>query len=194
MELWRHSLRPLGHSQDHCRDIRLISPQPFCDSRGTAEYNLALRDRRATAARSYLVSLGISGGRVTTDIASRAKVVRRPRSRHGSIPPAYWSHCRTAGNPMLCSPCREARVRYLGANTTGCAGGVGRAVMMRASEPSTALAAAPTRSHKHFSPAQVLVLSFIALIATGTILLRLPASATRESLTVLDALFTATSA
>lgn len=66
--------------------------------------------------------------------------------------------------------------------------------MMRASEPSTALAAAPTRSRKHFSPAQVLVLSFIALIGTGTILLRLPASATRESLTVLDALFTATSA
>jgi len=30
-----------------------------CDERGTAEYNLALGDRRAHAAKSYLVSLGI---------------------------------------------------------------------------------------------------------------------------------------
>ncbi|MBF8258890.1 MAG: peptidoglycan-associated lipoprotein [Actinobacteria bacterium] len=33
-----------------------------CDERGTAEYNLALGDRRAESARKYLVSLGISGG------------------------------------------------------------------------------------------------------------------------------------
>jgi peptidoglycan-associated lipoprotein len=37
-----------------------------CDSRGTAEYNLALGDRRATAIREYLVSLGISADRVQT--------------------------------------------------------------------------------------------------------------------------------
>ena len=29
-----------------------------CDERGTAEYNLALGERRAVAARAYLVSLG----------------------------------------------------------------------------------------------------------------------------------------
>jgi trk system potassium uptake protein TrkH len=40
----------------------------------------------------------------------------------------------------------------------------------------------------------VLVLSFTALILVGTLLLRLPASAAREPLTLLDALFTATSA
>ena len=38
------------------------------------------------------------------------------------------------------------------------------------------------------------VVSFTALILAGTILLRLPASTAREPLTVLDALFTATSA
>ncbi len=36
------------------------------DSRGTSEYNLALGDRRAAAARSYLTCLGISADRVTT--------------------------------------------------------------------------------------------------------------------------------
>lgn len=65
---------------------------------------------------------------------------------------------------------------------------------MPALEPSAALTATPARRQKPFSPAQVLVLSFTALIATGTILLRLPVSATGESLTVLDAFFTATSA
>lgn len=37
-----------------------------CDERGTREYNLALGARRAAAARDYLVSLGISGDRMTT--------------------------------------------------------------------------------------------------------------------------------
>lgn len=35
-----------------------------CDERGTAEYNLALGERRASAARDYLVSLGISSNRL----------------------------------------------------------------------------------------------------------------------------------
>ena len=37
-----------------------------CDERGTREYNLALGERRANAARNYLVSLGVSGDRITT--------------------------------------------------------------------------------------------------------------------------------
>lgn len=36
-----------------------------CDERGTNEYNLALGERRAKAARDYLVSLGISSSRMT---------------------------------------------------------------------------------------------------------------------------------
>ena len=37
-----------------------------CDERGTSEYNLALGDRRANAAKSYLVSLGIPSPRIKT--------------------------------------------------------------------------------------------------------------------------------
>jgi trk system potassium uptake protein TrkH len=59
---------------------------------------------------------------------------------------------------------------------------------------SAPLAGTSTRRRRPFSPAQVLVLSFTALILSGTVLLRLPVSAAREPLTLLDALFTATSA
>lgn len=37
-----------------------------CDERGTREYNLALGERRANAAKNYLVSLGVAAGRVNT--------------------------------------------------------------------------------------------------------------------------------
>lgn len=37
-----------------------------CDERGTREYNLALGERRANAAKNYLVSLGVSPRRITT--------------------------------------------------------------------------------------------------------------------------------
>jgi len=41
-----------------------VTVEGHCDERGTAEYNLALGERRAGAARAYLVSLGISGDRL----------------------------------------------------------------------------------------------------------------------------------
>lgn len=37
-----------------------------CDNRGTNEYNLALGERRANAAREYLVTLGVSADRIST--------------------------------------------------------------------------------------------------------------------------------
>ena len=37
-----------------------------CDPRGTEEYNLALGERRAQSVRSYLISLGMDGSRVST--------------------------------------------------------------------------------------------------------------------------------
>jgi len=37
-----------------------------CDERGTNEYNLALGDRRAESAKSFLADLGITGYRLTT--------------------------------------------------------------------------------------------------------------------------------
>ncbi|HEX3702243.1 MAG TPA: peptidoglycan-associated lipoprotein Pal [Vicinamibacterales bacterium] len=43
-----------------------VTIEGHCDERGTAEYNLALGERRAVAARAYLVSLGISADRLKT--------------------------------------------------------------------------------------------------------------------------------
>ena len=43
-----------------------ITIEGHCDERGTAEYNLALGERRAVAARTYLLSLGIDGNRLRT--------------------------------------------------------------------------------------------------------------------------------
>lgn len=41
-----------------------ISLEGYCDERGTAEYNLALGERRASAAKQYLESLGVSANRI----------------------------------------------------------------------------------------------------------------------------------
>jgi peptidoglycan-associated lipoprotein len=43
-----------------------VTIEGHCDERGTAEYNLALGERRAIAARAYLVSLGIAADRLRT--------------------------------------------------------------------------------------------------------------------------------
>ena len=43
-----------------------ITIEGHCDERGTAEYNLALGERRALAAKNYLVSLGIAADKVKT--------------------------------------------------------------------------------------------------------------------------------
>jgi peptidoglycan-associated lipoprotein len=43
-----------------------VTIEGHCDERGTAEYNLALGERRAVVARSYLVSLGIPADRLRT--------------------------------------------------------------------------------------------------------------------------------
>ena len=44
----------------------VITIEGHADERGTAEYNLALGERRSLAARNYLVSLGIPGDRLRT--------------------------------------------------------------------------------------------------------------------------------
>jgi peptidoglycan-associated lipoprotein len=43
-----------------------ITVEGHCDERGTVEYNLALGERRAQAARDYLVNAGIDAGRIKT--------------------------------------------------------------------------------------------------------------------------------
>jgi peptidoglycan-associated lipoprotein len=44
----------------------VVTIEGHADERGTAEYNLALGERRALAARTYLVSLGIPADRLRT--------------------------------------------------------------------------------------------------------------------------------
>jgi len=61
-----------------------------CDERGTREYNLALGERRANAAKNYLVALGIPASRLSTisDAKERPAVL-------GSNEPA-WAQNRRA--------------------------------------------------------------------------------------------------
>jgi len=48
-----------------------VMVEGHADSRGSAEYNLALGERRATAVRDYLVNLGIGADRIT--VVSKGK-------------------------------------------------------------------------------------------------------------------------
>jgi peptidoglycan-associated lipoprotein len=43
-----------------------VQIEGHCDERGTVEYNLALGERRANAAKQYLTTAGISAGRLST--------------------------------------------------------------------------------------------------------------------------------
>lgn len=44
----------------------IFTVEGHCDERGTNEYNLALGDRRGSAAKGYLASLGVTDSRFTT--------------------------------------------------------------------------------------------------------------------------------
>jgi peptidoglycan-associated lipoprotein len=44
----------------------VITIEGHCDERGTAEYNLALGERRAVAVKTYLVALGVAPDRLRT--------------------------------------------------------------------------------------------------------------------------------
>ena len=44
----------------------VVTIEGHADERGTNEYNLALGERRASAARDYLTTLGVSGSRIRT--------------------------------------------------------------------------------------------------------------------------------
>jgi peptidoglycan-associated lipoprotein len=44
----------------------VVTIEGHCDERGTAEYNLALGERRASAVKTYMVSLGVAPDRLRT--------------------------------------------------------------------------------------------------------------------------------
>jgi peptidoglycan-associated lipoprotein len=66
-----------------------------CDERGTREYNLALGERRANAARDFLVSQGVDPSRIT--IMSYGK--ERPRDPRSNE--AAWAVNRNAQTVIL---------------------------------------------------------------------------------------------
>jgi len=43
-----------------------VTIEGHCDERGTAEYNLALGERRSVAAKTYLISLGVPADKIRT--------------------------------------------------------------------------------------------------------------------------------
>jgi peptidoglycan-associated lipoprotein len=43
-----------------------VTIEGHCDERGSTEYNIGLGERRAQAAKNYLISLGISATRMDT--------------------------------------------------------------------------------------------------------------------------------
>jgi len=58
----------LGEKAEYLRNNPDVSVmiEGHCDERGTNEYNLALGDRRANSAKTYLVDLGVAESRLTT--------------------------------------------------------------------------------------------------------------------------------
>ncbi|MGB8656668.1 MAG: peptidoglycan-associated lipoprotein Pal [Candidatus Zixiibacteriota bacterium] len=69
----KYDLRP-GDREILNRNAAVLKENPTvktriegnCDERGTVEYNLALGEKRASAAREYLIDLGIDADRITT--------------------------------------------------------------------------------------------------------------------------------
>lgn len=66
-----------------------------CDERGTREYNLALGERRANAAKNYLVSLGISADRIRTVSYGKERPVELAST------PSAWAKNRRAASVVI---------------------------------------------------------------------------------------------
>lgn len=66
-----------------------------CDERGTREYNLALGERRANAAKNYLVSLGVSADRISTVSFGKERPVALAST------PDAWSRNRRAASVVI---------------------------------------------------------------------------------------------
>lgn len=62
----RSTLAEIGRIMMKYGDIRLTI-DGHCDERGSAEYNMALGQKRADQAKEYLVSYGVSSSRITTN-------------------------------------------------------------------------------------------------------------------------------
>ena len=67
-----------------------VTLEGHADERGTREYNLALGERRANAARDYLMTYGISGKRISVISYGKEKPV------NSASTPLAWSQNRRA--------------------------------------------------------------------------------------------------
>ena len=76
--LEKHALWLQGQRGAH------VTIEGHCDERGTVEYNLALGEQRARAARDYLVSLGVAADRLH-DRLLRQGAAARHRPRRGGL-------------------------------------------------------------------------------------------------------------
>jgi len=55
----------VGNYLKQNRGVNIVA-EGHCDERGTIDYNFALGQKRAEAAKAYLVKMGIDGGRIKT--------------------------------------------------------------------------------------------------------------------------------
>jgi peptidoglycan-associated lipoprotein len=85
----RSTLRKQADYLRKNKDLNVVL-EGHADERGTREYNLALGERRANAARDYLMTYGISGKRIS--VISYGK--ERPVNTESS--PLAWSQNRRA--------------------------------------------------------------------------------------------------
>ena len=83
----RDTLRKQAAWMRKNKDIT-VTVEGHADERGTREYNLALGDRRANAVKDYLLTYGISGGRLSVISYGKERPVNS-----GSTPLA-WSQNR----------------------------------------------------------------------------------------------------
>src|SRR5579863_9687259 len=90
----------LQHDADLLKRIFAADPsftvvvEGDCDERGSAEYNLGLGDRRATAAKEFLVQLGLPADRISTisygkdrPVCTEANEACYQRNRHDHLAP-----------------------------------------------------------------------------------------------------------
>ncbi len=69
---------------------KVIQIVGHCDSRGTSEYNIALGERRANAAKEYLVQLGVHANRIkVTSVGKEQPIVEGENE-------VAWAQNRTA--------------------------------------------------------------------------------------------------
>ena len=77
-------------------DFLVLTVEGHCDERGTVEYNLALGEHRARAARDYLVNLGVAAARLKT-VSYGKEVPLCPEHDEGCWQRNRRSHLRITG-------------------------------------------------------------------------------------------------